>query len=864
MKKSIILFAVAFLMLFRTNAVYADDYNEDISSAHDVISQEQNIEDDAGSSAAADESEPEIIGGSEIITENGESSVGENVPEQGTLTDDAGNVGNGQILTDETDYDNSNEILLDLEDEHDTLYTAVESNYAVSFQVKGVFGGRTVTFNTDAPDGTKIYYSSTTSNLTESDLCVSKGETVLFEDFYGTIYARTYINGVWGNVSRLILKIPVANTPEIAINNDEVTIQTTTPSCYIYYTTDGTEPSITNGTRDSGSKAVFKLNGGAHIKAIAVRSCFTSSGVAELLLPLDPPSFAVKGIFGGRNVTFTTNNPDAEIYYSTTTSALTVNDEHLKSGESIDFSNYYGTLYAKAYVNGRWSNVSRLVLKIPVVNQPTITKSGEAVTIKTTTPNSYICYTTDGTEPSLTNGKRVASSTAVIYPKSGDTIRAIAIRNCFTNSAEQIFRYVYYPTVQNTSGSGSQIRTVSVDTATNRWGTVPYSYIYEDNDKIIVVDANTTSGTVKIDTYDLFTRKLEGTKTITNELSIFGGFFSGEKYNYIMFGQNNSEENNSKEVVRVVKYDKAFNKISSLSVTGGECNTVAPFDSASASFAENGSELTIHTGRKRYTTSDGLNHQSQLTFLIDTDTMQLKEEVKTFQNNHVSHSFNQKALYDNGVQILVDHGDAYPRTIVLNKRVGSYYSDIDLFNIPGSIGANCTGVSLGGFEISENNYLVAINSIDHSKVSAYTSFDMEGLVRDERDVIVLVSAKDNTSTGNVKQIKFTDYVNQNKLASTPYLVKISDNRFAVLWEEIENLADISNTYAVYEGWYSTNAVSNGLKYVIIDGDGNKVSDIKSMTDVHLSADCQPIVSNGNIMWYINSSGGRTFYTIDIS
>ncbi|MCC8097485.1 MAG: chitobiase/beta-hexosaminidase C-terminal domain-containing protein [Eubacterium sp.] len=125
-------------------------------------------------------------------------------------------------------------------------------------------------------------YSSTTSSLTTDDKCVSNGETVLFEDFYGTIYARAYYNGKWSNVSRLILKIPTINDPTITYSGGKATIRTTTPSCYIYYTTDGTTPSITNGKKlCSNSYGQVTVSSGTTIKAIAVRSCFTNSEIVS-------------------------------------------------------------------------------------------------------------------------------------------------------------------------------------------------------------------------------------------------------------------------------------------------------------------------------------------------------------------------------------------------------------------------------------------------------------------------------------------------------------------------------------------------------------------------------------------------------
>jgi hypothetical protein len=151
---------------------------------------------------------------------------------------------------------------------------------------------------------------------------------------------------------------------------------------------------------------------------------------------VSPVSFKVAGIFGGRNVTFNCATPGAKIYYTTESrSTLKLTDPCVTPGTTVTFNAYYGTVYARAYYNGKWSNVSRLILKIPTVNTPTITRNGTKVKIKTTTPSAIVYYTTDGTTPSATNytGKFWCSHDVVI--PSGKTVKAIAVRNCFSNSA---------------------------------------------------------------------------------------------------------------------------------------------------------------------------------------------------------------------------------------------------------------------------------------------------------------------------------------------------------------------------------------------------------------------------------------------
>ncbi|MCD8158322.1 MAG: leucine-rich repeat protein [Clostridiales bacterium] len=316
---------------------------------------------------------------------------------------------------------------------------------APTFKVVGVFGGRSVTF-TSKTDGAVIYYSSSTSNLTTDDICIANGETVTYEDYYGTIYTRAYYNGSWSDVSKFVLKIPVVNTPTVTVSGTTVTIKSTTPDSFICYTTDGSEPvveldgTVTNGTwlKVNGARknsGTITASPGDTVRAVAVRNCFTTSASAAAYVPVSPAAFTVVGTFGGRNVTFKSDTSGAKIYYSSTTSSLTTSDKCVSNGQTVLFEDFYGTIYARAYYNGKWSNVSRLILKIPTINDPTITYSGGKATIRTTTPNCYIYYTTDGTTPSTTNGKKLCSNSyGQVTVSSGTTIKAIAVRSCFTNS----------------------------------------------------------------------------------------------------------------------------------------------------------------------------------------------------------------------------------------------------------------------------------------------------------------------------------------------------------------------------------------------------------------------------------------------
>lgn len=52
------------------------------------------------------------------------------------------------------------------------------------------------------------------------------------------------------------------------------------------------------------------------------------------------------------------------------------------------------------------------------------------------------------------------------------------------------------------------------------------------------------------------------------ELNIWGGFYVGSNAYYLVEGKNNTAENTAAEVIRVIKYDKNWNRLGVAKITG--------------------------------------------------------------------------------------------------------------------------------------------------------------------------------------------------------------------------------------------------------------------------------------------------------
>ena len=390
---------------------------------------------------------------------------------------------------------------------------------------------------------------------------------------------------------------------------------------------------------------------------------------------------------------------------------------------------------------------------------------------------------------------------------------------------------------------------VTPQSIASRYGTRMYGGLYANPDGTFTTVDNNTGRTVKVTNWDRDFHPA-GEKELPEELPFFGGFFHGETYNYIVYGQSNTNEDDGREVLRVVKYDQEFNRISAAVVK--DCYTIQPFDAGSCRMAESGNHLTIHTCRTRYKTEDGLNHQSQLTITVNTETMTVENSLEKFQPNHVSHSFDQFVLYDGEDQVLLDHGDSYPRTVVLHKGGNPAYQSTDLFSIPGPNGDNFTGVSTGGLEQSEAFYFASINTIRQSAIAyAEDGSFQHTLDSGERDV-VLVSCGKYMDAGSVRQDYLTDYYKSGITAGAPYLVRAGEDRFVILWEEFAR-EDTSSGYK-----------SRGVRYAAFNGNGDFLTDLVLLPEAHLSRYCQPAAAGDRVVWYVDYQGVRTFYEVDLS
>ena len=374
-----------------------------------------------------------------------------------------------------------------------------------------------------------------------------------------------------------------------------------------------------------------------------------------------------------------------------------------------------------------------------------------------------------------------------------------------------------------------------------QWSDTVKSYLTVcDNGNYMRVQSGAIEGKLLVEYYSSDFEPLS-TKLIDNELPVFGAFYdSGNNY-YVLSGQENPKQNDSLEVFRITKYDKNWNKIKSCGLYGA--NTTVPFDAGSARMTHSGDHLLVRTCHEMYKSSDGNNHQSNVTIEVDMPSMTITDSYTGIMNvdyGYVSHSFNQFIKTDGNHIVALDHGDAHPRSAVLvkynsdfttGKFFPSYFeqvSNIDVVTYPEYTAGhyNYTGAAIGGFDVSSSSYIVAQSTVDLDYINT----------SETRNVYVSAVSKDLSTN---KLNKITSYAEGTDSASAPQLVKINNNSFLLLW-----------------------ARDTKVSCVKLNADGTVNGSIHTF-EGSLS-DCQPVIKNGRAVWYVYDKNNVTFNSLNLS
>ena len=512
-------------------------------------------------------------------------------------------------------------------------------------------------------------------------------------------------------------------------------------------------------------------------------------------------------------------------------------------------------VFALYYTNGTVTAIERdtdghfysenIAWKMPssvtISNSSATLKTGDSLKLSAKS-NSDIDYgftwsSSDNSVASVTKDGKVYGNKAGVCTITATT----------DNSVKASCTVTVTPMDSDTKGSATILSGRATDNASdnhyNTWSSVTNSYLVQNSDGTLTRLENTSSGIV-VENYSADGKKLISQRTISKELNLFGGFYSGKDYNYLVFGQNNTAESDSKEVVRVVKYTKSWSKVNSCSISG--VKTTKPFSAGSLRMEESGGKLYVYTCHEMYADSDGIHHQANMLFTIDESSMTLTDsmyDVSNLTDGYVSHSFNQFIKADEGGKYIyrVDHSESSNymmngsylsvNGITLTKYKADGKSTAVSVSIPVKFDinkSNYTGSSIGGFELGSGNCLIAYAKDVSSSCKTRN---------------VYISVTDELFNGT-QNIALTNYGTSSKVTCrTPQLIKINDNLFLVMWEE-----------------YNSSTGKTTTKTMTVDSNGKTVT--KAISHSFGLSDCQPVVcSDGMVKWYVTNNSAPTLYKL---
>jgi len=273
------------------------------------------------------------------------------------------------------------------------------------------------------PTGCSIVYTTdgsdpSTSNGTTYSSAVSVTSSI-------TVKAAVVGYGmVLSNIDSKSLSSVIA-APTVTNNYDgTISLSTATPNAKIYYTTDGTIPSNSNGTLYNNTP--FSFGNATVIKAITYNSDLSESSEVTTY---NVPQYTTPTISFNSSTSQVTITSSGTVYYTTdggtpTTSSTTY---------SAPFSISSATTVKAIAINAGYITSEVATLAITQVATPTIQDNGSnAISITSATDGATIYYTTDGSTPTTSSTQYTGPLTDNV---SGVTIKAIAVKENMINSA---------------------------------------------------------------------------------------------------------------------------------------------------------------------------------------------------------------------------------------------------------------------------------------------------------------------------------------------------------------------------------------------------------------------------------------------
>ena len=368
-----------------------------------------------------------------------------------------------------------------------------------------------------------------------------------------------------------------------------------------------------------------------------------------------------------------------------------------------------------------------------------------------------------------------------------------------------------------------------------RWASVSYISQFTDNkNNYCIAYKDGENKYLYIRAYNTALEQVYSRK-IKMKYPLLGGVACDEDgYFYIVWGQNDTDTNPGDVTMAVSKYKKNGDHVKTLKFATEKTGaTKEPFRAGNCDIAIKDGVLVCNYARQMYN-----GHQSNGKIEIDIEKM---EELTTYYN-YVSHSFDQRVLFDkDGVVWFVNHGDGYPRAFEVATSGGGKEETYESFHFYAEESAlddmyilNVTKARLGGVVETSSGLVLVGSSVKSLKESGYDSQVKNLFVMyadPDKKMLDGVSRSGICLGENVTNTGVKWLTNNTSVEiENPQVVYTDNDRIVILYETFKNY-EYKNTY-----------------YMILSSTGKVLQKATKIRNARLNSDEEPVYKDGYIYW----------------
>ncbi|HBE76636.1 MAG TPA: hypothetical protein DDW65_02470 [Firmicutes bacterium] len=333
-----------------------------------------------------------------------------------------------------------------------------------------------------ATAGATIHYTTNGDEPSESSPTITSGSFITIANT--TILKAKAFKTNWGTSDLKSVTYTIAvTTPTFSLaagtytTAQKVTISCATLGASIYYTTDGSTPTVSS--QPYSASLDLNLNTVTNLQAIAVKDGLRNSDIKSVTYTITGtvaiPTFSPDGGTSSsiQAVTISCATEGGTIRYTTNGSEPTTSSPVINSGSTVQIDKTM-TLKAKAWKNSWVTSATKSsIYTINIVATPTFNVAGgtyttaKKVSINCATAGATIRYTKDGNEPSessptITFGSFITIANTTI-------LKAKAFKAGWGNSDPMVATYIIAvatPTFNLAAGTYTSTQKVSISCAT--------------------------------------------------------------------------------------------------------------------------------------------------------------------------------------------------------------------------------------------------------------------------------------------------------------------------------------------------------------------------------------------------------------